>query len=525
MERRNFLKQAIITAAGGVLLPQATLGRSIWEEQPPLLIDAKGQGRAFTHFWNKCVGAGRGTDGFRQAWFEQLQFTKKYCGFQYYRLHSIFRDDMATGTGYNWQYMDDLLDRMVKSGVKPFLSLGFGKAPVDAAKWGDLVGNFTKHAIERFGAGEVNTWYFEILNEPNLQGNGKTQYFALYKNAVKAIKAVSPQIRTGGPATGSFVADGRFDGETEDKGKQLPESTGDNDSLKWKGVWIEDFLEYCKQEQLPVDFVSAHPYPTDFTANKNKGRTRSAEATLKDLQWLKQVVAQSAFPKAEIHLTEWGSSPATKDDMRDNTPAAAFIVKANIDSVGLVDSMAYRAFTDSVEETGASSAFYGGPGLLNYQGIPKPAFHAYRMLSMLGDELIHNKDGIIVTRHRATQKVTAIIYNYPTALTTAPPAGGTDVVGNVLKMGEAKEITFKITNATKDARFNVEILDKDDGNALAAWKQSGNPEAPSAEQAKNLQQMALAVREEQVLSSNTGVLLISKILQPWDVVLIDEIPH
>lgn len=525
MERRNFLKQAIITATGSVLLPGVVLGRSLWEEQPPLLIDARGQGRTFTHFWNKCVGAGRAIDGFRPAWFEQMQFAKKYCGFQYYRLTGLFRDEMATQTAYNWQYADELLDNIVKSGAKPFLSLGFPKATVDAAKWGELVGSFTKHAVERFGAGEVSTWYFEILNEPNLQGSSKSQYFSLYKTAVKAIKAVSPQIRTGGPATGSFVADGRFDGETEDKSKQLPESTGDSDSLKWKGVWMEDFLAFCKQEQLPVDFISAHPYPTDFTGNRNKGRTRSAEATLKDLQWLRATVAQSAFPKAEIHLTEWSTSPSSQDSIHDNTPAAAFIIKANVDSIGLVDSMAYRAFSDTVEESGAGSAFYGGPGLLSYHGIPKPAFHAYRMLSMLGDELVYNKDGIIVTRHKATQKMTVILYNYPAALSTAPPAGGADVVTNILKVGEAKEITFKLTNTNKDARFNVEILDKDDGNAMTAWKQAGSPESPSADQAKSLQQLALAVREEQVLSSNTGVLLISKVLQPWDIVLIDEIPH
>jgi xylan 1,4-beta-xylosidase len=544
MERRNFLKQAFVTAAGSALLPRAAFGRSFWEEQQPLLIDTKIQGRTFTHFWSKCVGAGRASDVLRpnSPWLEQMQFAKKHCGFEYCRFHGIFHDDMSVLQGgvYNWLRIDDTIGRMLKAGIKPFIELSFfpkeiagGSAtafwwkanvspPADLSKWTQLVTNFAKHCIEKFGIAEVSTWYFEVWNEPNnhtMWDGSKSQYFNLYKVTAQAIKGVSPQLRVGGPATGSFVGDGRFDGETEDTSKIAAD---DPETQKWKGVWIEDFLEYCKLQQVPVDFVSAHPYPTDFPSNGAKARTRGTDATLKDLQWLRSVVDKSAFPKAEIHLTEWGSSSSTRDAMHDALPSAAYIVKANVDSIGLADSLSYLAFTDSGEEGASAQGFSGGSGLLNYQGIPKPSFHAYRMLHMLGDELLYNKDGIIITRHKTTQKLSAIVYNYPAALKTAPPSGAMDVAESTLKLGEARNFTFKLLNTNKDARFNVEILDKENGNALNAWKQAGSPESFAGDQLKTMQQMGMAVKEEQVLSSNTGVLLISKILQPWDVMLIDE---
>jgi xylan 1,4-beta-xylosidase len=542
MERRNFLKQALVSAAGSALIPGIVSGRSLWEEQLPLLIDTKIQGRAFSHFWSKCIGAGHAGEALRTGspWLEQLQFAKKHCGFEYCRLQGIFHDDMSVYQGgiYNWLRVDDVISRILKAGVKPFIELSFfpkelaggnstaywWKAnvspPADFSKWAQLVTSFAKHCIEKFGIAEVSTWYFEVWNEPNIKATWdgtKSQYFAMYKATAQAIKAVSPQLRIGGPATGNFVADGRFDGETEDKSK-ISLAPVDPATSKWEGVWIEDFLQYCKQEQLPVDFISTHPYPTDIPFNNGKGTVRDVDATLKDLQWLRAVVDKSAYPKAEIHLTEWGTSTASRDAL----PAAAYIVKANADSIGLADGLAYWTFSDCGEEGSGGQQFAGGYGLMSHQGIPKPSFHAYRMLHALGDELLYNKDGIIVTRHKATQKLTAIVYNYPAMLKTVPPFGATDVADSTLKLGEPRNFTFKLINTNKDARFNVEILDRENGNALNAMKQAGNPEVLTGDQLTNMQQMAMAVREEQVLSSSTGVLLIGKILQPWDVMLIDE---
>lgn len=512
MERRSFVKQVFVTAAGTFMLPQLVKAGDYWE---PIVVDGKAPGKPFTHFWSKTVGGGRASEGLRPAWLEQLEYSKKFCGFEYTRVHGVFHDDMNVWksnngtTVYNWQYVDDLYDKILKSGVKPFVELSvfpkeiaggpgtslWWKAHVipaaDFTKWGEMMSAFAKHLIERFGADEVSTWYFELWNEPDQitwWTGTKAQYFEMYKTTVTAIKGVSPKLRVGGPATSGMGADG-------------------------KGPWIEEFIAYCAAEKLALDFVSMHPYPTEG------GLARDIDATLKDLQWINGVVRKSAFPQAEIHLTEWSSNASVKDMMHDNLPEAAYIVKVHADCIGLADSLAYTSFTDGVGEGGVGDAFHGGIGLLNNQGIPKPSFHAYRMLHLLGDEMIYNKDGIVITRHKDSKRITAIVYNYPSGIRTVP----TGAAEQVMSMGEERAFNIKLTNVHPDARFNVEILDAENGNAIRAWKEAGSPEIPTKDQAQTLRAMAMSVREEQILASATGILQVGKSLKQWGVALIDEV--
>ena len=48
------------------------------------------------------------------------------------------------------------------------VSAGQAYPPKDYAKWGELVYQWTKHCVEKYGADEVNKWYWEVWNEPNI---------------------------------------------------------------------------------------------------------------------------------------------------------------------------------------------------------------------------------------------------------------------------------------------------------------------------------------------------------------------
>src|SRR4051812_12685037 len=55
--------------------------------------------------------------------------------------------------------------------------------------------------------------------------------------------------------------------------------------------------------------------------------------------------------------------------------------------------MSYWTFTDIFEESGpVPSPFHGGFGLINFQGLRKPAFYAYQFLNRLGDEELSATD-------------------------------------------------------------------------------------------------------------------------------------
>lgn len=522
--------------------------------QKNISINTQENGQQFDHYWSKMVGAGRANEGLRAGWLEQLQQVQENCGFQYVRFHGLFHDDMFPvliekgKTVYNWQYIDDLFDRMLDLNVKPFVELAFlptsmaaedsktvfwWKANITPAedsfgKWHDLVQAFTQHCVDRYGMDEVLTWYFEVWNEPNLYplfwDGTKSQYFELYKQSALAVKSVDERLKVGGPSTSNFVPDTRFDGEiTNDEASDAVFAADDINTLEWHGVWIEDFLKYCKKENLSVDFVSCHPYPTDYAFNpetgKGKGLTRYVQSVKEDLEWLNRTIAKSDFPDVELHLTEWHTSPSSRDAMHDRLPAAAYIVKSNLDCIGLTNSLALWTFTDIFEEKGgASSIFHGGFGMINFQGLVKPSYHAYRMLHQLGNEKLYKDDYLFVSKDAANGNIVALAYNYPEEYVDAVPAGS-----NKREEGTSKKLDFTLTGLEAGTLFEIEILDKDHGNIHNFWESMGKPEPPTREEIKVMKAYANTMKTEFVKADKNGNLTVNRSITPWSLVLIKQI--
>lgn len=521
-------------------------------------IDVKSKGRPFSHYWSVGVGAGRANEGLRAGWLEQLSLVKEHCGFQYVRMHGIFHDDMfvyfqkPNGTVvYNWQYVDELYDRMLNMGVKPFVELAF--FPKDIAlkdsktqfwwkanvsvdrnnfkKWHDLVKAFTQHLVDRYGLEEVKTWYFEVWNEPNLTGNGaffhgtRSDYFTLYNEAAHAVKAVNEQLRIGGPATSNFVADNRHEGEVMEHSKSVFYSQDVINKKQWKGVWIEEFLRYCEKENLPVDFISTHPYPTDYAldpeTNRGKDAIRYVHSLRDDINWLKKQLAASKYPDAEIHLTEWSTSPNSRDRMHDILPPAAYIIKSNLDCLGMVHSLMYWTFTDVFEEKGGGETiFHGGFGMINYQGLVKPSFHAYRMLNQLGDEKLYYSDPLFVSRSSKDGKVTAIAFNYPKEYEEAIPSARNF---NNYMDASSKKINLVLKGLKPKTIFAVETLDKAHGNVYDEYVSIGAPHSPTREETSYLKQKAWGTNKETIQVAEDGSLTLNRELPPWSCVLIKEL--
>ena len=521
-------------------------------------IDARGKGEAFTHYWSVGVGAGRANEGLRAGWLEHLQLAKEQCGFQYVRMHGLFHDDMFVyfqkSNGkvvYNWQYVDELYDRMLDMGVKPFVELAF--FPKDVAlkdsktqfwwkanvsvdrnnfgKWHDLVKAFTQHVVDRYGLEEVKTWYFEVWNEPNLTGNGaffhgtRSDYFRLYKEAALAVKSVNEQLRIGGPATSNFVADKRHDGEVMDHSLSRFYSQDKINKQQWKGVWIEDFLRYCEKEGLPVDFVSTHPYPTDYAldpeTNRSKDAIRYVHSLHDDISWIRKQLANSKYPNAEIHLTEWSTSPNSRDVMHDILPPAAYIVKTNLDCIGMANSLMYWTFTDVFEEKGGGeSIFHGGFGMINFQGLVKPSFHAYRMLHQLGDEKLYYADPVFVSRSLETGKITALAFNYPEEYEEMVPSAKN--FKNYME-ASSKKLNLTLEGLKPGATFVVETLDKEHGNVYDDYVEIGAPHSPTREDIAYLKQKAWDTEKEILRVDENGTLTLNRELLPWTCVLIKEL--
>jgi xylan 1,4-beta-xylosidase len=244
-----------------------------------------------------------------------------------------------------------------------------------------------------------------------------------------------------------------------------------------------------------------------------------------DLQWLRRVVSQSAFPSAEIHLTEWNTSPSARDFTHDYPQSAAYILKTNIAAAGLVDSLAYWTFTDVFEEHGAGdSAFHGGFGLINYQGVVKPAFHAYRFLNQLGTEEVFRGDGFLATRCRHNGHVRAVTCHYPEQYPSSPPfAISIAEAEKILTIGHTAHRSVVIHDLPAGAPYLIETVDAEHGFAIRAWQAMGEPQSPSPDQVTLLRDLSWDTRREIVRVDEMGVLRLELKLSPWAIALIREI--
>ena len=518
-----------------------------------LAAGAHSQGLPLVHFWSKVVGAGRANEGLRVTWQDELATVSKYDGFKYVRFHGLFHDDMFIYREdeqgkpiYNFQYIDDVFDRMLQKGVRPFVELGFvpkelsavqdttfwwranGSPPSDYGKWADLVHATVEHWVARYGIVEVRTWYFEVWNEPNLTKpffrGTQQQYFDLYKTTVQTIKKIDPALRVGGPATSNFHMDQQALTEAQASGKPF-----DPNSIPWVPIWITDFMQYCKTNDLPVDFISTHPYPQDFAIDepgmpKGGHYRRSIDSTRNDLTTLRRMIDAGPYPHAEIQLTEWSSSPSPLDHSHDSLAAGSFIAKTNLESIGLVDSLSYWVFTDVFEENRKTdSVFHGGFGLINYQEIVKPAFHAYRMMNQLGDQLLSQTPGAIVTRRTSDRKIVAMAYNYSQKDTISlPVTNSLEAADAIDASGGSRVVELQVKGLKPNTIFDVEILDRDHGNAVGAWEKMGRPEPPTREQAEQLKKEAWATQKDTIRANAFGVLALHRTLAPWGLMLIRE---
>jgi xylan 1,4-beta-xylosidase len=155
---------------------------------------------------------------------------------------SAYKEDANGNPVYDWSINDKIFDTYLQRGVKPYVEIGFmpealsthpqdyphnppvnemakvntGQAypPKDYAKWGELVYQWTKHCIARYGADEVNKWYWEVWNEPNISywHGSHEDYFKLYDYAVEGVRRALPTARVGGPETAGGPG-GKFLGE------------------------------------------------------------------------------------------------------------------------------------------------------------------------------------------------------------------------------------------------------------------------------------------------------------------------
>jgi xylan 1,4-beta-xylosidase len=529
---------------------------------PALAVDGRASAdRHLHHVWSACVGAGRANEALRADWQRHFGEAVTTLGARYVRFHGLFHDDMfvyrtTNGGGfgppsplpapvYTFAYVDKVFDAILAAGARPFVELGFmprelatetetlfwWKAhcspPTDMAAWVGLVTATIEHWIERYGIDEVRTWPFEVWNEPNLVPHfwtgTRTQYFELYEATARAIKAIDTRLAVGGPSSSVFVPDSRYDGEYHDRSVEAATAEADDPaSLPWKPVWIRELIDYCAARDLPIDFLSTHLYPTDYafdTQGVGRAISRDRDATASDLRQMRELIAASPYPHADLHVTEWSTSPSSRDFVHDTVYAATYVVRAYLQCHDLADSVSYWTFTDVFEEGGGGiGPFHGGFGFVNEQGIHKPTFHAMTMLHRLGDRIALQTDHGILTR-TTDDAIAGVFFNYPDSLGDAS-VGAASSYRQTLRLaaeGPARRIRHAVTGLTPGDPYVVETVDLEHGDVAAAWHRMGEPLNLTRAQEAELRDVADRLDRSTLVVGPDGSLDVDLVLAPWAV--------
>ncbi|MDF7638728.1 hypothetical protein PT285_04870 [Lactobacillus sp. ESL0791] len=440
----------------------------------------------FSHYWELCVGSSHAYTALRADYRQQLKKVHDELGFKYVRFHGIFDDEMSVcteifdfggkshGIVYNFSNIDNIIDFLLKIGMKPFLELGFmpsciasdkGKIfpyggnnsmPKSDEEWIDLIAKFTDHIVTRYGEKEVESWFFEVWNEPNLPlffSGTQKDYFHLYEITVKTIKETDSKLKVGGPAT-SFNA------------------------------WISKMVNFCEKNDVPLDFISTHHYPTDdplwksgmgitdFFKNNFDNDMTYHRGILREMA---QKVKQEAknYP---VYYTEWNVSAFIGDVLHDEPYAAAMVAKTLADNDGLVDGYSFWTFSDIFEEQYQKpSVFHGGFGLQTYQGIEKPVYRIFEIFHHLGDTRL----AVISYNSGATAELLAIKKGSNLQLL----AYNHNVPNEKI---EKQRILIDVAKPNLTTDCSLLRIDEDHANAKKYWQKLGEPTYVTETQAKNL---------------------------------------
>jgi xylan 1,4-beta-xylosidase len=434
-------------------------------------IDAEAPATPFPHFWEQMFGSGRAILSLRESYRDDLRAVKQVADFRYVRFHAILHDEVGVynlddhcNPVYNFAYVDQIYDGLLKNGVRPFVEISFMpkklafnpdalhpfwykpnvSPPKSLDAWDDLMRHFAQHLVDRYGIDEVSQWYFEVWNEPNIDfwdGIPRMQsYFDLYAHTARTLKSVNPRLRVGGPATAA-------------------------------ASWIPDFLKFTSDNHVPVDFVSTHAYADDTVENLfgTNEQIPMDDRVCRAVEKVRDQIKSSATPALPLFLTEWNVQGMMQS--RDTIFVGPALANTIRQCDGKVDMMSFWTFSDVFEEGGPlAKPFVGMFGLRAKGGINKPDYYAYGLLHQLGTEQLASSSKDVLVTKTADGGLAMVAWN----------------LVDPDQQGPTTTIELDFAHLPANARVTIQRVDSDHGNVLKEYAAMGEPLDPTSAQVDEL---------------------------------------
>lgn len=428
---------------------------------------------------------------------------------------NVYHEDADGKPSYDFTIADEVYDTIVGAGHRPLVELGFTPLPLvdeellatfpyeasptqygpyengawafppkDYGKWAGLVEALVAHCVERYGADEVRKWRWELWNEPDIfywKGTPK-QFCELYEATATAVRDVLPDAQVGGPAT-----------------------TGD----PCGPPFLKEFLSFCAERRLPLDFVSFHTKGAYFSPWRTYGPIGASAPDKQSPSSLKMLREVREHLELIAGFPEFADVPAVIDECDASVPAhwgrydnanfsyrnteyfpafQAKLMKKLLDLNAEQTAQVGLAMTWSFYIEG-ERYFEGTRSLLTAGSIEKPVLNAYRMFGRLGTERLDASSD----------------QAFPLAGLDDPAAGmpeEIDVLGTVdgndrvailvwrhgddqYQTAPGADVTLvldELPTASGRARLTHWRIDGEHSNSYARWMEAGEPQRPTAEQ-------------------------------------------
>lgn len=406
------------------------------------------------------------------------------------RAHGLFHDDLGIYSEvdgvptYNYDKSDQIFDFLVPLGIEPIVELASMPSalasdpsqtffdwkmgispPKDFQLWQDMIYDFVKHSVDRYGAETVAKWYFEVWNEPECcRGQFWTgsldQYFELYDHSAAAVKAALPNGRVGGPVSSQPL---ELTSNSEAGTKFLQHVTTDN------------YVTPGMPGQL--DLFIYHSW--SFLGGAIDGYFQGID-----------LLSQFGLDDVGIAISEFGPTWefGLDNEPQESRQGAAFVAQtySNIaqrcakDGKRFPVTYAWWVLSDIFAESKyrEDDPFIGCMGLTSREDIHKPAYNAFKFLAQMGDEQVGlnvNTSGGVggMASRDKSGGVQVLIYNGQ-----SPGNGPTD--DTYYAEGGAQQIGVTVSGLDPDVAYDVDAyrIDETHGDAYTAWQQLGRPHMP-----------------------------------------------
>ena len=422
---------------------------------------------------------------------------------------NAYTEDAKGNPIYDWTITDRIFDTYLARGVRPYVQLGFmpqalstkpepyrhhwtpelkydaiylgwTSPPKDYVKWGELCYQWTKHCVEKYGRGEVETWWWELWNEPNISYWHGTQeeFYKMYDYSVEGVRRALPTARIGGPETAGGTGGGSLN-------KFLDHCLSGTNAVTGKQGTPIDLISFHAKGQ--PKFVDGHVRMGISSQLQNIDGAFAAIAKHPELKQTPIVIGESD-PEG-CAACQGPQNGYRNGTMYSSYTAASFARKHDLAAKHHVNLEGALTWAFEFED----QPYFAGFRVLASNGIDHPVLNTFRMFSkMSGQRLTVESDGAIplddIVKNGVRKqpdvsalasldgkKLAVMVWHYHDDDVAGPDAAiSLKIPGLPLASGKVKVTHYRI--------------DETHSNAFTLWKALGEPQKPSPAQYADLEQ-------------------------------------